>query len=61
MRKVLFLFAALFLCLLGHAENFLVLGDSHGAMDIGWVNQLKEMRPNDRFCNLVFSRHGFQP
>ncbi|MBP1676646.1 MAG: lipolytic protein family [Bacteroidetes bacterium] len=52
-----FMFSAFFLliCTVSQAGNFLVLGDSHGAMDIGWVNQLKKLRPNDHFCNLSIS------
>jgi len=53
-----FIFSAFFLLtctVVTQAENFLVLGDSHGAMDIGWVNKLKKLRPNDHFCNLSIS------
>ena len=33
-------------------QRILVLGDSHGATENGWVNQLKKLRPDDRFLNL---------
>ena len=33
-------------------QRILVLGDSHGATENGWVNQLKKLRPDDRFLYL---------
>lgn len=33
-------------------QKILVIGDSHGAADYGWVSQLMQLRPNDVFCNL---------
>ncbi|WP_339918176.1 sialate O-acetylesterase [Yeosuana marina] len=32
-------------------KNILVLGDSNGALDYGWVNQLKTKLPNDNIFN----------
>ncbi|WP_428741687.1 SGNH/GDSL hydrolase family protein [Tenacibaculum sp.] len=32
-------------------KNILVLGDSNGALDYGWVNQLKNRLPNDNIFN----------
>ncbi|GGK27830.1 hypothetical protein GCM10007962_22640 [Yeosuana aromativorans] len=32
-------------------KNILVLGDSNGALDYGWVNQLKNKLPNDHLFN----------
>jgi lysophospholipase L1-like esterase len=39
-----------------NSENIVVLGDSNGALDYGWVNQLKKMLPNDKIFNT--SRSG---
>lgn len=33
----------------------LAIGDSHGAMETGWVNQLRELRPNDSILNVAIS------
>jgi lysophospholipase L1-like esterase len=35
--------------------NTLALGDSHGAVNTGWVVQLQKLRPNDKFCNLAIA------
>lgn len=37
------------------SRNFLAIGDSNGAMDGGWVDQLKKRRPGDRFINTCVS------
>lgn len=31
--------------------NIVTIGDSHGAQEIGWVNQLKKIRPQDSILN----------
>ncbi len=36
-------------------RNILVLGDSNGAMEHGWVNQLKKMLPNNSIFNTSIS------
>ena len=33
-------------------QRIMVLGDSHGAAENGWVNQLKKLRTDDKFLNL---------
>lgn len=48
------IFATLFLSLAiqGFAQlNIVTIGDSHGAQEIGWVNQLKEIRLQDSILN----------
>jgi lysophospholipase L1-like esterase len=37
------------------SRNILVLGDSNGAIEHGWVNQLKAIRPADQFTNTCIS------
>lgn len=36
-------------------QNILILGDSHGAVEQGWVYHLQKLRPKDKFCNLSIS------
>lgn len=36
-------------------QNYLVIGDSHGAAKDGWVYHLAKLRTNDNFCNLSIS------
>lgn len=33
------------------SKSILILGDSNGAFEYGWVNQLKKLRPADRIEN----------
>ena len=37
------------------SKKILVLGDSNGALTIGWVNQLKKLRPDDFIINTSVS------
>lgn len=39
-----------------NSKNILAIGDSNGAFDYGWVNQLKKLLPNDKIFNT--SRSG---
>lgn len=58
LRFIFILFSFnIFILTIGNAQGFntMVLGDSHGAIATGWVNQLKKLRPYDRFCNLAIS------
>ena len=36
-------------------QNILLIGDSHGAANEGWVYHLMQIRPEDKFCNLSIS------
>lgn len=37
------------------SRTILAIGDSNGALEYGWANQLKEMRPSDRIVNTCIS------
>ncbi|WP_215239095.1 SGNH/GDSL hydrolase family protein [Dyadobacter helix] len=37
------------------SKNILAIGDSNGALEYGWVNQLKTLRPADRIINTCIS------
>ncbi len=37
------------------AEYILAIVDSHGAIEQGWVDQLRELRPNDSILNYCIS------
>lgn len=55
MKHFLFLYIAIALasCSQDHQNlRILAIGDSHGQAENGWVNQLKELRPEDSIFNL---------
>lgn len=36
-------------------KSIITIGDSHGALETGWVNQLKKLRPDDSVMNFAIS------
>jgi len=54
--SVVFIF---FLSFYSYAQRnhkfILAIGDSHGAWETGWVNQLRKLRPNDSIMNVTIS------
>lgn len=55
-RSLVLTFLLFFLVTCGYSQlNIVAISDSHGAQEIGWVNQLKKLRPNDSILNFSIS------
>ncbi|HEX5167680.1 MAG TPA: GDSL-type esterase/lipase family protein [Cyclobacteriaceae bacterium] len=53
---ILFFFVLLSLFSFSQQSHFiLAIGDSHGAEEMGWVNQLRKLRPTDSIMNVAVS------
>lgn len=57
-----FFFLLISISLQAYSKNLLIIGDSHGALPLGWVHQLTELRKGDSVFNLAISGNtiGFQ-
>ena len=51
----LFVFVLFLSCSSDRSKFILTIGDSHGASETGWVNQLKNLRPDDSILNVAIS------
>lgn len=51
----LFVFVLFLSCSSDRSKFILTIGDSHGASETGWVNQIKNLRPDDSILNVAIS------